>query len=37
LDPDVVAARYDTRWLEGWLERNAMRLAAQMTKEAVST
>jgi acetyl-CoA carboxylase biotin carboxylase subunit len=26
-DPDVVAARFDTRWLERWLEQNASRLA----------
>jgi acetyl-CoA carboxylase biotin carboxylase subunit len=26
-DPDVVAARFDTRWLERWLETNAARLA----------
>ncbi|MEZ5832796.1 MAG: acetyl-CoA carboxylase biotin carboxylase subunit [Dongiaceae bacterium] len=26
-DPEVVAARFDTRWLERWLEQNASRLA----------
>ncbi len=26
-DPEVVAARFDTRWLERWLERNGPRLA----------
>jgi acetyl-CoA carboxylase, biotin carboxylase subunit len=25
-DPDVKAANYHTRWLEGWLEQNASRL-----------
>ncbi len=28
-DPDVVAARFDTRWLERWLEDNAAGLAEQ--------
>ena len=26
-DPEVAAARFDTRWLERWLERNGPRLA----------
>jgi acetyl-CoA carboxylase, biotin carboxylase subunit len=26
-DPDVIAARFDTRWLERWLETNGSRLA----------
>jgi acetyl-CoA carboxylase biotin carboxylase subunit len=28
-DPAVEAAEYHTRWLEGWLESNAINLAAQ--------
>jgi acetyl-CoA carboxylase biotin carboxylase subunit len=39
-DPDVVAARFDTRWLERWLEGNASRLAEAggvEAKEVVAT
>jgi acetyl-CoA carboxylase biotin carboxylase subunit len=33
-DPDVVAGRFDTRWLERWLEGNASRLAEAGSVEA---
>jgi acetyl-CoA carboxylase biotin carboxylase subunit len=28
-DPAVAAAQFHTRWLEGWLESNAQKLAAE--------
>ena len=39
-DPDVVAARFDTRWLERWLEGNASRLAeagGEQAREVAAT
>ncbi|WP_119300544.1 acetyl-CoA carboxylase biotin carboxylase subunit [Rhodospirillaceae bacterium SYSU D60009] len=33
-DPEVAAGRFDTRWLERWLEQNASRLAEAGTVEA---
>jgi acetyl-CoA carboxylase, biotin carboxylase subunit len=39
-DPDVMAARFDTRWLERWLEGNASRLAeagGEQAREVAAT
>jgi acetyl-CoA carboxylase biotin carboxylase subunit len=39
-DPDVIAARFDTRWLERWLEGNASRLAeagGEQAREVAAT